>query len=110
MLNQRKYKQGTYDSDRESYSGVGTRLENKRRRAFFGVKLQFNWDHEVNIPHLWTLGTLVPLDLLPSSNTSSKLLSGNAQKQKSISKDIIQIKIDHPLSYPIFDKLFFDNF
>ena len=25
-------------------------------------------------------------------------------------KDIIQIKVDHPPSYPIFDKLFFDNF
>ena len=31
-------------------------------------------------------------------------------KKKSISKDIIQIKVDHPPSYPIFDKLIFDKF
>ena len=31
-------------------------------------------------------------------------------KKKSIFKDIIQIKVDHPPSYPIFDKLFFDKF
>ena len=30
-------------------------------------------------------------------------------KKKSIFKDIIQIKVDYPPSYPIFDKLFFDN-
>ena len=38
------------------------------------------------------------------------ILSGDVKKKKSIFKDIIQIKVDHPPSYPIFDKLFFDNF
>ena len=38
-----------------------------------------------------------------------QLLSSNVQK-KEFFKDIIQIKVDHPPSYPIFDKLFFDNF
>ena len=33
-----------------------------------------------------------------------------SKKNKSIFKDIIQIKVDHPPSYPIFDKLFFDKF
>ena len=37
-------------------------------------------------------------------------ISSDVQKKKSIFKDIIQIKVDHPPSYPIFDKLFFDNF
>ena len=37
-------------------------------------------------------------------------LRGNVQKKKSLFKDIIQIKVDHPPSYPIFDKLFFDKF
>ena len=36
-------------------------------------------------------------------------LRGNVKK-KSIFKDIIQIKVDHAPSYPIFDKLFFDKF
>ena len=31
-------------------------------------------------------------------------------KKKSIFKDIIQIKVDHPPSYPNFDKFFSDNF
>ena len=35
---------------------------------------------------------------------------GNVQKKNSLFKDIIQIKVDHPTSYPIFDKLFFDKF
>ena len=35
--------------------------------------------------------------------------SGNVKK-KEIFKDIIQNKVDHPPSYPIFDKLFFDKF
>ena len=35
--------------------------------------------------------------------------SGNVKK-KSKFNDIIQIKVDHPPSYPNFDKLFFDNF
>ena len=37
-------------------------------------------------------------------------IRGNVQKKKSIFKDIIQIKVDHPPTYPIFDKLFFDKF
>ena len=37
-------------------------------------------------------------------------LRGYLQKKKSLFKDIIQIKFDHPPSYPIFDKLFFDKF
>ena len=37
-------------------------------------------------------------------------LRGNVQKKNSIFKDIIQTKVDHPPSYPNFDKLFFDNF
>ena len=37
-------------------------------------------------------------------------IRGNLKKEKSIFKDIIQIKVDHPPSYPIFDKLFFDKF
>ena len=36
-------------------------------------------------------------------------LRGNLQK-KSIFKDIIQIKVDHPPFYPIFDKLFLTNY
>ena len=32
------------------------------------------------------------------------IFSGNVQKKKSIFKDIIQIMVDHPPSYPIFDK------
>ena len=35
---------------------------------------------------------------------------GVASKKKIIFKDIIQIKVDYPPSYPIFDKLFFDKF
>ena len=35
---------------------------------------------------------------------------GVTSKKKSLFKDIIQIKVDHPPSYPIFDKLFFDTF
>ena len=35
---------------------------------------------------------------------------GVTSKKKCIFKDIIQIKVDHPSSKPIFDKLFFDNF
>ena len=35
---------------------------------------------------------------------------GNVQKNKSKFKDIIQIKVDHLPSYPIFDKSFFDKF
>ena len=35
---------------------------------------------------------------------------GNLQKKKSKFKDIIQIKVDHPPNYPIFDTLFFDKF
>ena len=31
-------------------------------------------------------------------------------KKKSIFKDIIKINVDHPPSYPIFDKLLFDKF
>ena len=31
-------------------------------------------------------------------------LRGNLKKKKSLFKDIIQIKDDHPPSYPIFDK------
>ena len=34
---------------------------------------------------------------------------GNVQKKNSIFVDIIQIGVDPPPSYPIFDKLFFDN-
>ena len=37
-------------------------------------------------------------------------LRGNVKKKNSIFKDIIQTKVDHPPSYPNFDKLFFDNF
>ena len=37
-------------------------------------------------------------------------LRGNVQKKNSIFKDIIQTKVDHPPSYPNFDKLFFDKF
>ena len=36
-------------------------------------------------------------------------LRGNLKK-KSIFKDNVQIKVEHPPSYPIFDKLFFDKF
>ena len=36
--------------------------------------------------------------------------SGDVQKKMSIFKDIIQIMVENPPSYPIFDKLFFDNF
>ena len=39
-----------------------------------------------------------------------QFLRGNLQKKKSVFKDIIQIKVDHPTTYPIFDKLFFDKF
>ena len=39
-----------------------------------------------------------------------KSLRGNLQKKKSPFKDIIQIKVDHPPTYPILDKLFFDKF
>ena len=39
-----------------------------------------------------------------------QFLRGNLQKKKSVFKDIIQIKVDHPPTYPIFDKLFFDKF
>ena len=35
---------------------------------------------------------------------------GVMSKKKRIFKDIIQIKVDHPPSYPIVDKLFFDKF
>ena len=38
-----------------------------------------------------------------------EIFRGNVQK-KRIFKDIIQIKVDHPPSYPIVDKLFFDKF
>ena len=38
------------------------------------------------------------------------ILRGNLKEKKSISKDIIQIKVDHPPSYPNIDKLFFDKF
>ena len=38
-------------------------------------------------------------------------LRGNVKKKNnSIFKDIIQTKVDHPPSYPNFDKLFFDKF
>ena len=37
------------------------------------------------------------------------LFRGNLKK-KSLFKDIIPIKVDHPPSYPIFDKSFFDKF
>ena len=37
-------------------------------------------------------------------------LRGNVKKKNSLFKDIIQIKVDHPPSYPNFDKLFFDKF
>ena len=36
-------------------------------------------------------------------------LRGNLKKKNSIFTDIIQIDIAPPPSYPIFDKLFFDN-
>ena len=39
-----------------------------------------------------------------------KNLGVTSKKKKSLFKDIIQIKVDHPPSYPIFDKLFFDKF
>ena len=32
-----------------------------------------------------------------------------SKKNKSIFKDIIQIKVDHPPSHPIFDKFIFDK-
>ena len=37
-------------------------------------------------------------------------LGVTSKKNNSIFKDIIQTKVDHPPSYPNFDKLFFDNF
>ena len=37
-------------------------------------------------------------------------LGVKSKKKNSIFKDIIQTKVDHPPSYPNFDKLFFDNF
>ena len=39
-----------------------------------------------------------------------KWLRGNLKKKKSLFKDIIQIKVDHQPTCPIFDKLFFDKF
>ena len=37
-------------------------------------------------------------------------LGVTSKKNNSIFKDIIQTKVDHPPSYPNFDKLFFDKF
>ena len=45
-----------------------------------------------------------------AQNVISLKVRGNVKKKKSLFKDIIQIKVDHPPSYPIFDKLFFDKF
>ena len=42
--------------------------------------------------------------------THFKFKLGVTSKKKSLFKDNIQIKVDHPPSYPIFDKLFFDKF
>ena len=37
-------------------------------------------------------------------------LRGKEQKKKGLFADIAQIEVDHPPSYPISDKLFFDKF
>ena len=42
--------------------------------------------------------------------SDSSYALGVTSKKKSIFKDIIQIKVDHPPTYNIFDKLFFDKF
>ena len=42
-----------------------------------------------------------PLNFESSSMTQ---LGVTSKKKKSLFKDIIQIKVDHPPSYPIFDK------
>ena len=39
----------------------------------------------------------------------AKKVRGNLQKNPSIFVDIIQIKVDLPPSYPIFDKFIFDK-
>ena len=46
---------------------------------------------------------------LSDNRWSEPMFRGNVKKN-SLFKDIIQIKVDHPPSYPIFDKLFFDKF
>ena len=45
-----------------------------------------------------------------TSKKKKSLFKDIIQKKKSLFKDIIQINVDHPPSYPIFDKLFFDKF
>ena len=60
------------------------------------IKIYFSW-YSIYHPLTPTLLTLV------------KMFRGNLKK-KSLFKDIIQIKVDHPPTYPIFDKLFFDKF
>ena len=37
------------------------------------------------------------------------MIRGNIKKKASIFKDIIQIEVDPPPSYPIFDKFTFDT-
>ena len=39
-----------------------------------------------------------------------KSIRGKEQKKKGLFADIAQIEVDHPPSYPISDKLFFDKF
>ena len=41
---------------------------------------------------------------------SKHVLGVTSKKKESPFKDIIQIKVDHPPTYPILDKLFFDKF
>ena len=46
-----------------------------------------------------------------SHQATTKIELGvTSKKKKSLFKDIIQIKVDHPPTYPILDKLFFDKF
>ena len=40
---------------------------------------------------------------------NKNILRGNLKKKPSIFVDIIQIKVDLPPSYPIFDKFIFDK-
>ena len=52
----------------------------------------------------------MPMFQIPEHKGYWICLRGNLQKKKSPFKDIIQIKVDHPPTYPILDKLFFDKF
>ena len=63
----------------------------------------------IDLP-LWSVSGVTSQYLVGLAALSVPRCGVTSKKKKSIFKDIIQIKVDHPPSHPIFDKLFFDKF